>query len=129
MYKYPVVVEFEDVDIYGIVHHTKILAYLERARVHFLEENGLDVKLSKIGLVLVDLKVRFKKPLQVMDRINIEVKVKELERLKFTWDYTIINNGKVSVKAEIEQVCIDLDTMRIMPVPDDLYRILGTLNN
>jgi len=31
MYLYKTMVEFEDIDCYGIIHHPKILYYFERA--------------------------------------------------------------------------------------------------
>jgi acyl-CoA thioester hydrolase len=127
IYNYPVTVEFEDVDSYGIVNHTKILSYFERARVHFLSDNGIDVKTSKIGLVIVNLNVKFKKSLILLDKINIELSVKELGSLKFIWGYKIRNKDKVSVIAEIEQVVIDLNNNKMIYIPDDLKKILETI--
>ena len=63
----------------------------------------------------------------MLDKINIELSVKEFGRLKFIWDYKIWNNGKVSATAEIEQVVINLNDNKMVPIPDDLRKILETI--
>ena len=58
-YTFPVTVEFEDVDSYRIAHHTKVIAFLERARVHMLADMGLDLSPGKTHMVLYNLSIRY----------------------------------------------------------------------
>jgi acyl-CoA thioester hydrolase len=120
MYIYNETVEFEDVDSYGIAHHTKIIAYFERARVHFFLENGFNINAFKYGLVLTKLSTEFKIPLLMMDKIEIKVTISRLEKFRFAWEYEIYKEDKLCVKAEIEQVMINTETKRLTPIPDEV---------
>lgn len=124
MFSYPVTVEFEDIDSYGIAHHTKIIAYLERARVHFFAENKIDFNNFQYGLVLRNMNIQFKQPLLMMDKVNVELRVKYIDKLRFEWDYKIVKNGKTAVSAAIEQVVIDINLKKIVPIPEDIKSML-----
>ena len=127
MYNFPVTIEFEDVDSYGIAHHTKIIAYLERARVHFFEENKLDINSISFGLVLTNMNIQFKRPLLMLDRVNVELRVNKIDKIRFEWDYTIKKEDKIAVKASIEQVIIDVASKKIIPIPDEIKSILESI--
>jgi YbgC/YbaW family acyl-CoA thioester hydrolase len=127
MYKYNVNVEFEDVDSYGIAHHTKLISYLERARVHFFTDKKFDVRSTPYGLILVDINIQFKIPLLLMDSAEVQLKVKRIDRVRFQWDYKIIKDGKIAVQAEITQVVIEIQSKKLIPIPSDLREILETI--
>ena len=128
MYNYPITVEFEDVDSYGIAHHTKIIAYLERARVHFLTDSKVDINSIPYGIVLINLNIQFKLPLIMVEKIDVELRVKKIENVRFEWDYIIKKQGKTAVTATIEQVVIDLSTKKIIPIPDEFRRLLDKIH-
>jgi YbgC/YbaW family acyl-CoA thioester hydrolase len=127
MYIYNETVEFEDVDSYGIAHHTKIIAYLERARVHFFLENGFNINAFGFGLVLTKLTGEFKIPLLMMDKIDIRVTISKLEKYRFAWEYEIYKENKLCIKAEIEQVMIDIATKKLTPIPDEVKKLFSTI--
>lgn len=124
MYEFPVTVEFEDVDSYSIAHHTKIIAYLERARVHFFVENGLDLHKFGYGLVLRNINISFKIPLLMMDNITVQISTKNITKFRFSWEYKIIKDGKPAATADVEQAFIDLSTKRLTPIPEQALAIL-----
>lgn len=127
MYKYPVTVEFEDIDAYNIAHHTKILAYCERARVHFLLDNGIDIASSEYGVVITNIQAKFRRPLLIFDQIEIELSVKNLDRIKFSWLYKLMKNGKKAVEVVIEQVFIIKETGKMVSIPRDIKAILESI--
>ena len=129
MYRFPLIVEFEDIDIYQIAHHTKIIAYLERCRAHYFHDNNYLLNQNKYGIVLRDLNVRFRNPLFFMDEVEIVMSVKSLEKLRLIWDYKILKQGKTCATANIEQVVIDLKQKKIVPIPDEIKNLLGKLLN
>lgn len=124
MYIYPVSVEFEDIDSYGIAHHTKIIAYLERARVHYFADNKIDINSFKYGLVLRNMNIQFKEPLFMLDKVDVELQVKSIDRLRFEWLYKIKKNGKNAVIAVIEQVVIDTELKKLVQIPESIKALL-----
>lgn len=127
MFNYQDTVQFEDVDSYGIAHHTKIIAYLERARVHFIISKGIDINNISYGVVLTNLNINFKRPLLMLDKFDVEVRIKKLENVRFEWFYKIIKDNKVVIEATIEQVVIDLDSKKVIQMPDEFTDILESI--
>ena len=124
MYTFKETVEFEDIDSYNIAHHTKIIAYLERARVHFFIDNNIDILSLEYGLVITKLNIQFKHPLLMLDKINILVEIKKLEKIKFEWEYTIKKEDKIAAIANIEQVIINKKTKKIIAIPEEIKQLL-----
>ena len=111
-------VQFEDVDSYHIVHHTKLIAYLERARVHFLSEMGCDIRDENCETVLYSITMTFKKPARFLDELQISVALRSSETFKCTLVYHIQRGCDLIAKAETDIAFIDAQTKEIVPVPD-----------
>lgn len=124
MYVYPVTVEFEDIDSYGIIHHPKVLYYFERTRVHFFLDNDFDIANIPYGLVLREVKVQYKQQIKMFDKVEIELNTRDIRKLRFIWDYSIRKDGVKMVSGSIEMVTVDLETKKIIPLPDDFVRLL-----
>ncbi len=126
MYLYNVNVEFEDIDSYGIIHHPRVLYFLERARVHFFLDNGIDVNThdTSVGFVLRNINIQLKKQIVMFNKLDIEVRTKNIDRYRFTFDYQIKCNGKVMITSDIEMVLIDVNTKKLIQIPDDIRTIL-----
>jgi acyl-CoA thioester hydrolase len=124
MYSFPVFVEYEDVDSYNIVHHPKILYYFERTRVHFFNDNGIDLNKLKYGIVIRNLNIQYKSQLIMLDRIVVELGTKNFGKFSFTFDYTVRRDGKITTRGEIEMVTIDLESKKMTAIPDEMRVIL-----
>lgn len=127
MYTYQETVEFEDVDSYNIAHHTKIIAYLERARVHFFTNNNIDILSLQYGPVITKINIQFKLSLLMLDKINIFVKIIKIDKIRFEWEYIIKKKDKIAVIATIEQVLINKTTKKIITIPEEIKQILNTI--
>ncbi len=117
---YPVTVQFEDVDSYNIVHHTKLVAYLERARVQFLSHRGFDFQNKKCEMVLYAISMTFKKPARFLDELNVSVGLKSTETFKCTLAYRIVRGSDLIAKAETDIAFTDPETKEVLPIPDNL---------
>jgi len=120
-FAYPVTVQFEDVDSYRIVHHTKLVAYLERARVNFLAQRGFEIRENTLELVLYSLSMQFKKPAQFLDALMVCVGVKSVESFRITLNYRITRGKDLIAKAETDVAFVHPGTKEIMPVPEGLF--------
>jgi acyl-CoA thioester hydrolase len=94
-----VTVEFEDVDSYGIAHHGRFVAYLERARLRYLESHGLPVYPHGCVPVMYALELRFRKPARLMDALDVSVETEAVDDFTVTLRYRVRRAGEVLVRA------------------------------
>ncbi len=118
-------VEFEDVDSYRIAHHTKLIAYLERARVRFLTQSNIDF-VDDINFVLYKLDLHFKKPAKLLDELTVRVYVKRLRAVGVTLGYEILRDNELIAKAFTELACVDPKSQMVSPLPKEYMNALKT---
>ncbi len=123
----PVTVEFEDVDSYRIVHHTKLVAYLERARLRLLTELGMELHREDLVPVLYDLRMRFRQPARVLDRLEVTVFIKDYHEFELVLGYRIRREGTTIARATTTIAFADLATGEVAPLPPEYLRTLGTV--
>jgi YbgC/YbaW family acyl-CoA thioester hydrolase len=123
----PITVEFEDVDSYRIVHHTKLVAYLERARLRLLAKLGMDLSREDLVPVLYDLRMRFRQPARLMDRLEVEVTVKGFHEYQLELGYRIRRDGETIARATSIIAFADLASGEVAPLPKEYLEVLGTL--
>ncbi|MEJ2053470.1 MAG: thioesterase family protein [Calditrichaceae bacterium] len=116
----PVHVEFEDVDAYKIVHHTKLIAFLERARVRFFRKYGIDVITGDYSIVLHKLNIRFAATAKFQDELTVEASLDSADESRIRMNYKIRRNRSLIVKAKSELACIDMNTQSITLFPKPL---------
>jgi acyl-CoA thioester hydrolase len=120
----PVTVEFEDVDAYGIAHHARLVAYLERARVRFLADLGLDLARTDVHLVLYDLTARFKRTAALLDPLEVTVSVSSVDSVRLTLGYQIRRAGLLVARATTALAFVDGATKAVVPIPEEYRRAL-----
>jgi len=120
----PVTVEFEDVDAYGIAHHTKLVAYLERARVRLLAELGLDLARTDPHLVLYHLDVRFKRTAALRDPLEVTAGVSSVDAVRLVLGYQIRRAGLLIARATTALAFVDGATKAVVPIPEEVRRAL-----
>ncbi len=117
-YEFPVTVEFEDVDSYKIVHHTKFVAYLERARVHFLTDLGFDLHPGSMSIVLFSLDLRFKKTAQLLDKLVVSVFITSMDEFRLVLGYKIRRGKELLLRGTSGIAFMDSETHQIVPAPE-----------
>jgi len=122
-YLHPCVVEFEDVDAYGIAHHSRLISFLERARVHFFHEHGIGVHDGIFQLVLVNLQVHFRQPAKMMDRLVVNLQVKELGGASLVWGYSVSRGEATILEAELKMASVGRD-LRPCRFPAEVRKVL-----
>ena len=122
MYSFPVTVEFEDVDSYKIAHHIKLIAFLERGRVHFLTELGFDLYPENLNIVLYSLDMRFKKPAFLLDKLDVLVFVKSVDDFRLELGYKIKRGDDLLLRASSGIAFMDKKTGSIVPAPESYLK-------
>ncbi len=120
----PVTVEFEDIDSYKIAHHTKMVAYLERARLRFLGELGFDIHPEGLSIVMYNLEVRFKATAKIMDQLTIETMIKEVDDYRINLFSRIMRENKILARATVGIAFMDQKSEQIIPIPEELMSSL-----
>ena len=120
-------VRFGDVDPAGIVYFPKIYDYVHEAfedlwEVHVQARYYQLLLEQRIGFPLVHSEVGFKKPLRFGDRPIVRVSCWKLGRTSIGLHYRFFVGDDVHVDAKMSVVCVDLENMKPIPVPDGFRR-------
>lgn len=121
-FTWPITVEFEDIDSYNIVHNTRLLDYLERARVHFLTgEIGLQLYPEGTGIVVYSLEVRFNKPAKLLDQLEVRAVILSMDTYRFTLGYRLLRGREVLARAGSGLAFMDSSSGTLVAAPS-IYR-------
>jgi acyl-CoA thioester hydrolase len=114
----PVTVEFEDVDAYRIAHHSKLVSYLERARVRYFASLGFDLKAEDLTVVLYNLEMNFKKPAFFQDNLLVFVSLKSFDSYRLVLNYKIRRDIDLIARAGTGLCFIDPQSKIMIPAPE-----------
>jgi acyl-CoA thioester hydrolase len=117
----PVTVEFEEVDTYGIGHHARMIAYLERARLRYFLARGHSLEKSDVHPVLYHVEMQFKKPVELLDQLEVSVYLKRREEHRVILGYRVRRDGALVARASTTLAFVDARTKRLVPVPEQLF--------
>ena len=104
-------VYYSDTDAYGVVWHGSYLRWLEKGRVLFCENLGLNlVDLSKQDIVLpvTSMNIKYKSSAKLNDDISVSTKIVKRTPLSVTFLQTVndAETGRLFVQAEVDIVAI-----------------------
>ena len=120
-------VRFGHVDPAGIAYFPRIYDYIHEAfeelwEVHVGVRYYALLGPQRIGFPLVHSEVDFAHPLRFGDRPLVRVTCFKLGRSSLGLRYVYKLDEEVCVDARMTTACIDLDSMKSRPIPDE-YRI------
>ena len=123
-------VRFDEVDLQGVVHHTRIVTYLEIARVEFWRQLGISYKNMRdegYEFIINKIDVEYFNPLTFDEIIDIYVEVKSIKKASFILKYEIFNQqGERAIYAETGLVCSRVGIGKPCGLPQ---KYLGLLKN
>ncbi len=103
MNEYTHKVKYYECDRMGITHHSNYIRFMEEARVDMLDRLGYGFeRIEADGIVspVVEVKCEYRKSTTFQDEIRIEINLKKVSALKFTFAYTGRCNGCVVFTGE-----------------------------
>lgn len=122
-YTYPITVEFEDVDAYGILHHVKLVAFLERARVHFFHGIGIPIVPAHPTPVLYGLDVRFRRPARLFDRLTVSMDLEAVDPYRLLQRYQVRRGDDLIARATSGIAFWDAERNEAVPIPESFVRL------
>lgn len=116
-------VRFGHVDPAGIAYYPRIFDYVHEAFENLWREHvGIDyyhlLGERHLGFPLVHSEVDFKHPLHFGDRPEVRVTCFKLGQSSLGLHYVYSVEGRVCVDAYMTTVCVELDTLESVPIPD-----------
>ena len=112
-----VVAQFYDLDPMKVVWHGNYARYLEQARCALLDKLGYSyVEMEQSGYVwpIVDLRVKYVRPVRYAQRLRVEARLVEYEnRLKIAYLCRDAESGQVVTKAHTIQLAVKIDTQEL----------------
>jgi acyl-CoA thioester hydrolase len=121
-------VRFSETDAMSVVHHSAYLPYLEEARVEYLRALGHpydDVRLEGIDFTVVELAVRYLRPLRFGEQVDIHVALAWTKGATFQMDYLLEVDGESRATAVSVHGVVDR-AGRAMRTPAWLLALLST---
>ena len=127
-------VYYSDTDAYGVVWHGAYLRWLEKGRVLFCEDLGLnlsDLSRKDIALPVTSINLKYKSSARLNDIVMITTKILKKTGFSLTFSQTVTNpeNKKVYVSAEVTVVSISNEGKLYKRFPEILDKAFssGTL--
>lgn len=119
-------VAFYEVDPMQIMWHGNYINFMERARCALLEKlnySYVDMEKDGYGWPVVDVHVKYMRPLQFRQKVRVTARLTEYEfGLRLTYTFVDIATGKITTKAESTQMAINMKTRNKHCFPKAAHR-------
>ncbi|MEX0835551.1 MAG: thioesterase family protein, partial [Nitriliruptor sp.] len=102
--RYDLRVRYHELDPNGHVNHGVYANYLETARIDLMESIGFGPQVLTergVHLVVVELRIRFRRPALAGDRLTIDTRVAELRPASSWWHQSIRRGDELLTEAEV----------------------------
>lgn len=122
-------VRYAETDKMGVVYHGNYAQYLEVARTDALRQVGLSYKSFEdngVMMPVLSIQCKFLKSAYYDDELTIITTIKQLPKVRIHFHYEIYNpSNELITKAEVELVCIDMETKKLITAPAVLTQALA----
>jgi len=113
-------IRFIDTDASGRIHYTCMFRYFESAEIEFMRALGISYRDSSIGFPRVHVECDYRLALGHDDLIQIEVCLTKLGTSSARLELRTFKDGELAAKGVVVIACMDRDTQRAIPIPDEL---------
>ncbi len=124
---------FGDVDHVGILYYPRYYIYLHDCFENLFNQSGIGyvdlIDRRRIGFPTVHIESDHKAPVRWGDTLDVTITVPRIGERSATFQYVgrRHRDSAVAVDAKITVACVNLDTFRALPFPDDLRTLFGSL--
>ena len=130
MFVHKLDVRFRDCDPMGHTNNAVYLTYLEQTRfAHWRSLWGVGAPQLPGGLpgvILARVECDYKRPSKYGDTLEVRMKVVEIGRTSFRYEYEIVDaDGRTVLTAKTVQVMYDYEAEKPVPIPDEIRALLS----
>lgn len=131
LFSYPLTIKEGHLDTFNHVNNATYLQLLEEARWEIIANNGYgieEIKRKGIGPVVLEIHIKYKKELKLREKIVIETKCVGVEGKVTSLQQEIKNQeGKVCATALVTVAVFDINTRKIISLPEDWLEAVGIM--
>ncbi|BDQ10853.1 acyl-CoA thioesterase [Sediminibacterium sp. TEGAF015] len=118
-----------DLNYGGHVGNDTVLSLLQEARQQFLQSRGYaELQVESYGLIMADAMVEYKKEMNHLDQIKIEIVATDFDKMGFDLYYkvTIQKNGEeiLAVRAKTGMMLFDYQIGKKVSMTDKIIAVL-----
>ncbi len=115
--EYPVRVYYEDVDLGGIVYHSKYLNFCERARSEIFFAEGRSPVVGDYHFVVKHIDASFKAPAKFSETLIVQTEFVKKRKASFSLKQSVVDETreKSYFVMEVELVCLKGQSVSIIP--------------
>ena len=122
-------VRFGETDLQGVVYYANYLLFAEVGRIAYLRALGIDYKRDLIeqgaDFTIGEASVRYQAPLRFDDEYDIRVRVGEIRKSSWTFEYAFDRaDGQRCAIGSTVQVILDRATSKVARIPQHLRDVL-----
>jgi len=121
-------VRFGDTDASGRIFYVSLLNHFDAAEAEFLRHLGVgyrEIQNRKVGFPRVRVECDYTGALVYDDLMDIEVTVDRVGGASFTLGFVVTVEGRHCARGKVTIVCIDRETQRPIPLPENLRSALS----
>lgn len=130
VYRLPIRVYYEDTDAGGVVYYANYLKFAERGRTEWLRQTGFNqgALLAERGLAFVvrSLQADYLGGAGLDDQLEVVTKIERLGGASVVFNQTVENAGAVLFKTRITIACVDWNSKKPAPIPQDIRDLMET---
>jgi acyl-CoA thioester hydrolase len=127
-FTWPIRVYYEDTDTGGVVFYANYLKFFERARTEWLRAAGVSqqalTQSHRLMFVVKSTAVDYHAPAKLDDELKLSVVVEKLGHasVAFAQQAWRVSGAQMQLlsSGRIKVVCVDIDTFRPSPIPDEV---------
>ncbi|WP_343328733.1 thioesterase family protein [Polaribacter staleyi] len=121
---------YGEVDKMGYVYHANYVTYCHQARNELLRKLNLDeiqLEEHQIMLPVISFDIKYKKPAHFDELITIKTTIKEMPKVRFSFQFEIENEQNILLcKAKSDVVFADMQSRLPKNIPSFIENILRT---
>ncbi len=130
VHEYRTIIRERLLDTFGHVNNAQYLVLFEEARWEMITSRGYGlekVHQNKIGTVVLDCTVRFKRELKLREEIRIRTQVESIsKKILILKHYLLKEDGELAAEASFTMGCFDMNARKLCtPTPEWLAAVTG----
>ena len=123
---YSVRVYYEDVDLGGIVYHSKYLNFCERARSELFFSNGLSPVNGEYHFVVKRIETDFIAPAKFGELLGVRTRMAGKKKASFTLKQTVYRKEDLKKLYEMDVLLVCMKGEKVSSIPEGMLELFET---